>query len=139
LCVVGATGVRVWAFTRESGRRRAGEGVMLLCHAGIGIALLLYFFVAAKDGTSHKAYIIATVVWLILMGLSLIPLFMIEASLGFIGRDWFPARGEKVADESAVELFWVKEMALNGLSIALAAAFLMVTCNTMKDRDISKD
>jgi hypothetical protein len=139
LCVVGATGVRVWAFTRESGRRRAVEGVMLLCHAGVGLALLVYFFVAAKEGVSHKTYIIASVAWLILMGLSLIPLFMIEASLGFVGRDWFPAKGEKVADEAAVELFRVKEMALNGLSIALAAAFLMVTCNTMKDRDISKD
>ena len=139
LCVIGATGVRVWAFTRETGRRRAVEGVMLLCHVGVGAALLLYFFVAAKDGVEHKTYIMATVAWLILMGLSVIPLIMIETSLGFVGRDWFPVKGEKVADEAAVELFRVKEMALNGLTIALAAAFLMVTCNTMKDRDVSKD
>lgn len=139
LCVIGATGVRVWAFSREAGRRRAVEGVMLICHAGVAVALLLYFFVAAKEGVSHKTYIMATVGWLVVMGLSLVPLFMIEASLGFVGRDWFPVKGEKVADEAAVELFRVKEMATNGLSIALAAAFLMVTCNTMKDRDVSKD
>ena len=139
LCLIGVTGIRVWAFTRETGRRRAVEGVMLLCHAGIGVALLLYFFVASKDGVEHKTYIMATVTWLILLGLSVIPLVMIETSLGFVGRDWFPVKGEKVADDAAVELFRVKEMATNGLTIALAAAFLMVTCNTMKDRDISKD
>ena len=139
LCVIGATGVRVWAFTRETGRRRAVEGVMLVCHAGVGLALLLYFFVASKEGVEHKTYIMATVTWLILLGLSVIPLIMIETSLGFVGRDWFPVKGEKVADEAAVELFRVKEMATNGLTIALAAAFLMVTCNTMKDRDVSKD
>jgi hypothetical protein len=139
LCVIGATGVRVWAFTRETGRRRAVEGVMLLCHAGVAVALLLYFFVAAKDDVSHKTYIMATVTWLVVLGLSLIPLFMIETSLGFVGRDWFPQKGEKVADEAAVELFRVKEMATNGLTIALAAAFLMVTCNAMKDRNIQKD
>ena len=139
LSVIGATGVRVWAFTRERGRRRTVEAVMLLCHAGVGVALLLYFFVAAKDDVEHKTYIMATVTWLIILGLSVIPLIMIETSLGFVGRDWFPVKGEKVADEAAVELFRVKEMATNGLTIALAAAFLMVTCNTMKDRDISKD
>jgi hypothetical protein len=139
LSVIGATGVRVWAFTRETGRRRAVEAVMLLCHAGVGVALLIYFFVASKDGVEHKTYIMATVTWLIILGLSVIPLIMIETSLGFVGRDWFPKKGEKVADEAAVELFRVKEMATNGLTIALAAAFLMVTCNTMKDRDINKD
>ena len=139
LSVIGATGVRVWAFTRETGRRRAVEGVMLLCHAGVGVALLLYFFVASKEGVEHKTYIMATVTWLIILGLSVIPLIMIETSLGFVGRDWFPKKGEKVADDAAVELFRVKEMATNGLTIALAAAFLMVTCNTMKDRDINKD
>lgn len=139
LSVIGATGIRVWAFTRETGRRRAVEAVMLLCHAGVGVALLLYFFVASKDGVEHKTYIMATVTWLIILGLSVIPLIMIETSLGFVGRDWFPKKGEKVADEAAVELFRVKEMATNGLTIALAAAFLMVTCNTMKDRDINKD
>jgi hypothetical protein len=139
LSVIGATGVRVWAFTRETGRRRAVEAVMLVCHAGVGVALLIYFFVASKDGVEHKTYIMATVTWLIILGLSVIPLIMIETSLGFVGRDWFPKKGEKVADEAAVELFRVKEMATNGLTIALAAAFLMVTCNTMKDRDINKD
>lgn len=139
LCVIGATGVRVWAFTRETGRRRAVEGVQLICHAGVGVALLLYFFVASRDGALHKTYIMATVTWLIILGLSVIPLIMIETSLGFVGRDWFPVKGEKVADEAAVELFRVKEMATNGLTIALAAAFLMVTCNAMKDRDVSKD
>jgi hypothetical protein len=139
LCVIGATGVRVWAFTRETGRRRAVEGVQLICHAGVAVALLLYFFVAAKDGVEPKTHTIATVAWLVILGLSVIPLIMIETSLGFVGRDWFPVKGEKVADEAAVELFRVKEMATNGLTIALAAAFLMVTCNTMKERDVSKD
>ena len=50
LFVVGATGVRVWAYSRESGKRRAVEGVMLLCHGGIALALLVYFLVADRSG-----------------------------------------------------------------------------------------
>jgi len=138
VCVVAATGVRAWAFQRESGKRRVVEGLQLLCHGGVAAALLVYFFVADKTD-SHRVYVISTVGWLILLGASVIPLIMVELSLGFTGRDWFPARGQKVADEAAVELFRVRDMAVNGLTIALAASFLLVTCNTFKDRDIRKD
>jgi hypothetical protein len=137
LCVVAATGARLWAFQRESGKRRQVEGIMLLSHAGVALALLVYFFVA--KGASDKTYVVATVGWLILLGVSIIPLITTEISLGFTERDWFPKRGTKLADEAAVELFRVREMAMSGLSIALAAAFLMVTCNTAKERDIRKD
>ena len=111
------------------------------------LALVIYFLLGTAGGqemlgiteSAAKASTIATVGWVLVMGISLIPLLMIELSLGVTGRDWFPKASEKVADEAAVELFRVREMATSGLTIALAAAFLMVTCNTAKERDIRKD
>jgi hypothetical protein len=138
LCVAVSTGIRVWAYQRESGKRRKVEGILLLSHLGLIAGLALYFLVAAKAEV-HKTYVISTVAWLVLIGLSAIPLLMVELSLGFTGRDWFPQRGHKLADEASVELFRVRDMAWNGLTIALAAAFLMVTCNTVKERDVRKD
>src|SRR5262249_21707583 len=42
-------------------------------------------------------------------------------------------------DEDAVEYFRVREVALSGLSLAFAAAFLMVTCNVAGERNIRRD
>jgi gliding motility-associatede transport system auxiliary component len=146
VCVAAATGVRAWAYMRESGGRRAVERLLLLCHVGVIVALLIYFFFDSSKGqhmlglgAKSKAPTIGTFLWLILLGASFIPMIMVELSLGFTGRDWFPTPGEKVADEAAVELYRVREMATSGLTMALAAAFLLVTCNTMKDRDWRKD
>lgn len=149
LLVVGSTGVRAWAMMREKGKRRAVERLLLLCHAGALVALLVYWLFGTTSGQSmlgietarsvSRAGTIATIVWVILMGVSLVPLLMAELSLGFTGRDWFPKTGADVADEAAVELFRVREMATAGLTIALGAAFLMVTCNLAKERDVRKD
>lgn len=137
--VVGSTGVRAWAMLREKGKRRSVEGLLLLCHAGVLAALLIYWFFGDAGEAADRTATMATIAWVILMGASLIPLLMAELSLGFTGRDWFPKTGADVADEAAVELFRVREMATGGLTIALGAAFLMVTCNVAKERDVRKD
>lgn len=140
LLVVGSTGVRGWAMMREKGKRRSVERLLLLCHAGVLGALLVYWlFGDAGESEASRTGTMATIGWVILMGASLVPLLMAELSLGFTGRDWFPKTGSDVADEAAVELFRVREMATGGLTIALGAAFLMVTCNVAKERDVRKD
>ena len=135
--LLGATGVRAWAFLRETGGRRKLEGLLLACHGGILLALAVYLFFA--KGAEGKTYVLWMVSWLILLIVSTAPLVMVELSLGFVGRDWFPAKGEKLADEAAVESFRVREMATSGLSIGLALSFLMVTCNVAKERDVRED
>ena len=149
LLVAGSTAVRFWALRREKGKRRAVERVLLLCHGGVILALVVYYLLGTAGGqemlgitdprTADKAGTIGTIGWLLIMGVSLVPLLMVELSLGLTGRDWFPKPGSDLADEAAVELFRVREMATAGLTIALGAAFLMVTCNVAKERDVRKD
>ncbi len=147
ILIGGSTAIRFWAFRREKDSRRNVERLLLLCHAGVILALVIYYLFGTTGGqemlgieeSAGKASTMAMVAWLLVMGISLIPLLMIEISLGLIGRDWFPKPGGDVADEAAVELFRVREMATSGLTIALAAAFLLVTCNVAKERDVRED
>jgi hypothetical protein len=148
LLIAGSTAIRFWAFRREKDSRRNVERLLLLCHAGVIAALAIYYLFGTEGGqemvgidpeNAGKASTMALVGWLLVMGLSLIPLLMVELALGLTGRDWFPKAGGDVADEAAVELFRVREMATSGLTIALAAGFLLVTCNVAKERDIRED
>ena len=147
ILIGGSTAIRFWAFRREKDSRRNVERLLLLCHAGVVLALVIYYLFGTTGGQemlgieerSDSASTIATVAWLLVMGLSLIPLLMVELSLGVTGRDWFPKPGGEVADEAAVELYRVREMATSGLTIALAAGFLLLTCNVAKERDIRED
>src|SRR5262249_18515575 len=74
--------------------------------------------------------------WAIGMVCSLIPVFMIEMSLGIAKRTGFDL---KTAGDEGVEYFRVREIGWSGLSIGLATAFLMVTCNVAKDRNVQRD
>jgi len=149
LLIAGATAIRFWAFRRETGKRRMVERLLLVCHAGMILSLVIYFLLGTTTGQGWlgiesgkavaKTDTIATVVWVLLMGISLIPLIMVEASLGMTGRGGFPKPGEDMAEDAAVEVFRVREMASSGLTIALAAGFLMVTCNVAKERDVRED
>jgi len=149
ILVAGSTGIRAWAFRRERGKRKSVESLLLICHGGAILALVIYFLfgtpsgqelVGIEDGkAAAKASTMATVAWMVVLGISLIPLLMVEISLGLTGRDWFPKPGGDVADEAAVELYRVREMGTSGLTIALAAGFLLVTCNVAKERDVRED
>src|SRR5690606_24084659 len=56
--------------------------------------------------------------------------------IGFAGRYGFIQPGSA---EPMVETVRVKEAVANGLTIALAASFLMVTCNVAEERDVRVD
>jgi len=151
LLVVGVTGLRVWTTLSTRGARRRVERTLLLCHIGTGVALLLYALttgfgmdllglgdLSARGALRYRTAM--TVVWTIIMAASLIPLFMIEVSLGGAHRDRFDLRRRSGGvDEDAVEYYRVRELGLSGLTIALAAAFLMVTCNVAEERNVRKD
>jgi hypothetical protein len=149
ILVAGSTGIRAWAFRREQGKRKSVESLLLICHGGAILALVIYFLFGTPSGqelvgieegkAAAKASTMATVAWMVVLGISLIPLLMVEISLGVTGRDWFPKPGGDVADEAAVELYRVREMGTSGLTIALAAGFLLVTCNVAKERDVRED
>lgn len=148
ILIAGSTAVRFWAFRREKDQRRIVERLLLLCHAGVVAALVIYYLFGTEGGqelvgidpeSAGSASTMATVAWLLVMGVSLIPLLMVEISLGVTGRDWFPKPGGDVVNEAAVELYRVREMATSGLTIALAAGFLMLTCNVAKERDVRED
>ncbi len=153
LLVVGVTGLRAWTMLTARGARRRVEMVLLLCQLGACFALILYVL-TTKTGmgwlgysdlttkAAAKAQTVLTVLWIVVMLASLVPLLMIEASLGAANRTGIDAgaraKGVKF-DEEAVEYFRVHQIALSGLSIALAASFLMVTCNVASQRNIRRD
>jgi hypothetical protein len=68
---------------------------------------------------------------------SILPMVMIEATLGLARRDAFDL-GSK-GDDDAVEYRRVREVSLSGLTIALALGFLMVTCNVARQRNMREN
>jgi hypothetical protein len=79
---------------------------------------------------------VLSVIWTILLTASLIPMFTIEMSLGLAMREGFDL---KTGGDEGVEYYRVREIGWSGLTIALAAAFLMVTCNVAKERNVQRD
>ncbi len=152
LMILGVTGLRVWTFSVTSGQRRAVERILLFCHVGVFVALLMYLTTTAwgqgllgvddLEGKSLSRFLTPmTILWVIVMTASLVPLLMVELSLGAARRsDFVPAQMKKHdIDEEAVEAFRVREMASSGLTMALAGAFLLVTCNVADQRNIRRD
>jgi len=141
LAVIGA---RVWTTLGSKGARRRVERTLLLCHLGTLLAFVLYALttkwgldllgVSAKGAPKFTGAL--TVVWSILMLASIVPVLMIELSLGVAMRTGFDV-GD--ADEASVEYFRVRDVGWSGLTMAFAAAFLMVTCQVAKERNVSRD
>jgi len=144
LLVLGVTGIRGWTTMATTGARRRVERTLLVCQLGVLVGLVLYAF-TTKWGMSQlhltekgeaKADTVLTVLWSIVVLGSLVPMFMIEMSLGLALRTAFEIGG---ADEEGIEYFRVREIGWSGLSVALAAAFLMVTCNVGSQRNVQRD
>ena len=71
--------------------------------------------------------------------ISLVPLLLAEISLGVSQRDRLEL-GDGAGDEAtSVDSYRVSAMITSGLTIALAAGFLMVTCNVADQRNIRRD
>lgn len=148
--VLGTTAVRALAMVKSRGERRRVERIFLYAQLGVIVALCGYVLttdwgnalvgVGDGDPEAHARFEVpVTVLWLIIMLASLIPMVMAEVSLG-AARRWRLNLGDEAGgDDGAVESFRVREMAAAGLTVAFAAAFLMVTCNVADQRNLRKD
>jgi ABC-type uncharacterized transport system len=150
LLVVGVTALRGWAMLASHDARRRVERTLLLSHLGSALALLFYALTTptgmkliGQGGLTGKGlehYTGAmTVLWLVVMAASLIPLVMIEASLGTARRDRFELARSKDAELEGVEYLRVREIGWSGLTVGLALALAMVTCRVAEERNVSKD
>ena len=146
------TALRLWTVSVTRGDRRRVEMVLLVCQAGALLALVLYaattewgqglLGVDQLELEGIERYTTSmTVLWSIVMVVFLVPLFMIEVSLGTARRNTFSLEGmrKSTLSEESVEAFRVRESLSSGLSIALAAGFLMVTCNIADQRNVRVD
>jgi len=138
--LLAGTGYQLSVWLRSKGAQKKAEGLLLLTYGGLLVAGILYFLttktgmgLVGVDGLSDKARAKYDTVMLIAMGLiglcAFIPAVMMEATVG----RW------QASDEDGVELLRTREVGLAGLSIALAAGFLMVTCNVAREKNIKKD
>jgi hypothetical protein len=138
IAVTSAVGMRGWATIQSDGAHRKIEMISAACNMGVLIALLGYYlttqsgmdlFAIEAEATVERWKMVMTVIWVIVLVVALVPLVMVT-----IVR----STGRSDA-ETTVDLMQVREMASSGLSIALAAAFLMVTCNIADQRNIRRD
>lgn len=152
LLALGVTGLRVFTVIGSNGDRRRVERALLACHAGALAALGLYALttptgrgllgLGALEGDALERFTVPmTVLWSIVMAVSLMPMLMIETSLGTSRRTRFSFAGVRTTERAAeaLEAFRVREMAASGLTIALALSMLMVTCNIAEQRNIRRD
>jgi hypothetical protein len=144
IAIVGITALRAFTTARTTGARRAVERTLLLCQLGVILALVLYALTTSwgtgllgmTEKGAAKFTTVITVVWMITMLSSLIPMFMIETSLGIPLRTGFDLT---TAGDEGVEYYRVREIGWSGLTIALATSFLMVTCGVAKERNVQRD
>ncbi len=138
LMVAASIALRGWASMRSKGAERKIEMVLSACSAGVVISLLGYYLTTQSgmgllgieaDATVTRWKMVMTVLWLIALLVSMLPMILITVVRS----------GGRSDSESSVDLMQVKEGASSGLSIALAASFLMVTCNIADQRNIRKD
>lgn len=148
LLMLAVTGARAWTTTGSAGARRRVERTLLVSHLGTGLALVLYVLTTdwgqAKLGLVDTAaahfHGAVTVLYLAVLVASLVPLLMIELSLGLALRDGFDVQsGGPAEEDAAVEYFRVREIGWSGLSVGLALTFLMMTCQVSGERNIQTD
>jgi hypothetical protein len=146
LTLLAVTAARVWTMTSSTGPRRGVERTLVISHAGTLLSLVLY--VLSTDWGVEKLKLdelgaerfqgAITVVYLAVLVASLVPLIMVELSLGLALRTAFDVKPGR-ADDSGVEYFRVREIGWSGLSVGLALSFLMVTCQVAKERNVQRD
>ncbi|MGN6104814.1 MAG: Gldg family protein [Kofleriaceae bacterium] len=135
------TGARAWTTVASRGARRRVERTLLICQLGALASLVLYALttkwgigaLGIKDATRFTGAL--TVVWVIGMAASVVPMAMIELSLGVALRTGF----DVAESDAGVEYYRVRDVGWSGLTIALAFALLMVTCQVAEERNVSRD
>ncbi|HEY6178062.1 MAG TPA: Gldg family protein [Kofleriaceae bacterium] len=145
LAIVGITGARAWAMTTSTGARRRVERTLLWCHLGTLLALVLYVLTTGwglarlgiTDSASHFPAAV-TVLYMAVLVASMVPVLMVELSLGVALRTAFDVR-EDPENDAGVEYLRVREIGWSGLSVGLALSFLMVTCQVADQRNVQRD
>lgn len=151
--VIGVTGLRVVTTLQSRGGQRRVERTILWCHLGSGLALLLYGLTtkfatdklggkAWTEAGMHKYQTAMLIVWGIVMLVSLTVLLMIEVTQGGYSLRLAAARrsGKPAGEHDAdVEHMRVRDAAWSGLSIGLAASFLLVTCQVANEKNVRRD
>jgi hypothetical protein len=152
LLALGVTSLRVYTVAASDGDRRRVERALLACHIGALLALGMYWLTTdtgrgllglgdLEADALERFNVPMTVLWAITMAVSLVPMLMIETSLGTARRTSFSFAGVRTSERAAeaLEAFRVREMAASGLTIALAMSLLMVTCNIAEQRNVRRD
>jgi hypothetical protein len=147
LLVLGVTAARAWTTSASAGARRRVERTLLVSHLGTVLALVLYTLTTdwgvaklglADVGAAHFRGAM-TVVFLAVLVASVVPLLMVELSLGTALRTSFDVQKGPGTEEAGVEYLRVREIGWSGFSVGLALSFLMVTCQVAEERNIQKD
>ena len=142
--VLGITGLRAYTTLATHGARRNVERTLLMCQLGVVFGLLLYMFSTnwgighfhlSEKGAMHFGTAM-TVLFAVVIAVSLIPMFMIELSLGAALRTEIDLGS---ASDEGIEYLRVRDIGWSGLSVGLALALVMVTCNVAQDRNLQKD
>ena len=131
---------RGWTSSGSSGARKRIERTLLICHLGSLLGLLLYTLTTSWGPDSLEgphARGALTVLWVVVLAASIVPVLMIEIALGAALRTGFDVEGDK--SEANVDFLRVRDSGWSGLSIALGLGLLMVTCQVAKERNISRD
>jgi hypothetical protein len=138
--LLAVTAARAWTVSATSGARRRVERTLLICHVATLFALFLYMLTTSwgPDSlhTEHASGAL-TVLWLVVLVASLVPVLMIELTLGVAMRTNFDV--EQTDTDAGVEYLRVRDIGWSGLTIAFALALSLVTCNVAKERNIQRD
>ncbi len=139
-----ALALRSWTTLVSLGERRRVERTLLLTTFSIVLGVAVYWL-AIKFGGKAISRVEArtmrtplTILALVFIGAGTIPHFMIELVLGVSRRSTFDIAGNQHPAEG-VEYLRVRDIGWSGLSIGLAAAFLMVTCNVANQKNVRRD
>jgi hypothetical protein len=151
VAIVAATVLRALMMVGAPGKLGAVERLLFGCQLGAIAALGVYWLgtdggvdlLGITDPKSVSRWQTSiSVLWPIAMAIALVPLYMVEVAIGKVRFDAIRMRShvdDAKHGSDVVELQKVREFATNGLTIALAASFLMVTCNVADQRDVRKD
>jgi len=146
--VAAVIALRVVAVVRTKDNRRRVERTHLLAAAGTALAIVLYVL-GTKAGMdlagqgdlaatgAHRWRTACFALSAIAAVASIVPILMIEVTLGVARRDTFDLA--PAGDDDAVEYRRVREVGLSGLTVALAAALLMTTCSVARQRNMRAD
>jgi hypothetical protein len=147
LAILGVTGVRAWTMNASSSARRRVERALLMCHLGTVLGLVLYVLTTdwglstlhLSDAAATHFHGAVTALYMAVLIASIVPVLMVELSLGTALRTGFDIHAASVEDDAGVEYLRVREIGWSGLSVGLALCFLMVTCQVSDERNIQRD